>query len=136
MSRPLDGSGAPGEPGTEPHHRDRVSRMQTPLLMCLAHCNWDRCAGCITVAIDIDEDTVSWNAKTPYRRVDDTSVRLMGDEQVDVGNAQVRLCQHLVAGIGNHAGGKAKDLRAGHLEEVHALPHGLLTGRHATPAGR
>src|SRR5262249_60828512 len=86
--------GSPAATGVENH---RVAVGDPPLLERLVERDWNRGGRSVAVAIHVDEDLIGRYAEAFGDRVDDSSIGLMTDHQVHVGERDARAGRHLAA---------------------------------------
>jgi len=83
----------------------------------------------VPVAIDVHEHLLHRDVRVLRRRLDDADVRLMRDEQIDVGRGELRPIERAVRRIGHRAHRILEDLASRHRDEVRALGEDLVGHR-------
>ncbi len=96
----------------------------------------DRRARRVAVAIEVVEDLLLAKAEPARGVVDDAQVGLVRHEQVDVGDPDAGLGEHVGARLDHLACGELVDLGPVHLQVVLARVDRLVAGRHPRPARR
>ncbi len=107
---------APHEARAEGGQRDRVTRVQPPVALGLAQRQRDRRRRRVGDAVDVQRDALAGEAELGRRRLDDARVGLVGDEQVDVVDADARPVERGPRRLHHPGDGVAVDLAALHAQ--------------------
>src|SRR5262249_47789287 len=113
---------APGEAAATSVEHHQVAVVDPPLLERLVERDWNRGGRSVAVAIHVDEDLIGRYAEAFGDRVDDSSIGLMTDHQVHVGERDARAGRHLAADFFHALYGDFEELRSLHLDRVLGLP--------------
>src|SRR5688572_12782529 len=81
--------GSPREAAAEGGHEDRGTGSDAALRTRLGEGDRDRGRGGVPVPLDVDVDLVVGNAETAAKRMDDSDVRLVGNDEIDVVKGKV-----------------------------------------------
>src|SRR2546428_9398755 len=82
--RPPQGARSPREPAAERDQHRQVTLFDAPRPHRLVQGDWHRRGGGVAITLDVDEKLLAGLAQPFRRRVDDTDIRLLGNEPVDV----------------------------------------------------
>src|SRR5262249_22921196 len=75
---------APGDPGADRHHRDEIARPQPARPVCFVERGGHRGGRGVAVLGDVEPAFLERNPQSAHHRLDDSKIRLMGDDVLDL----------------------------------------------------
>src|SRR5436190_14160604 len=107
----------PDEPRAEGGQADAVAGAQRAVALGLPQGQGDRGRGRVRDVIEVERDALARHPELVGRRLDDSRVGLMGDEQVEVGRVQAAPVQRGLRRLHHAADGMAVDLATLHPDQ-------------------
>jgi hypothetical protein len=79
----------------------------------------------VSVAIDVDDDFLERHLQALGGRHDDSAIRLVGDEAIDIGSGLAILLENAFGHLRHFLDGVLEDLRSILMDDVHVLLNGF-----------
>src|SRR5262245_20734590 len=116
---PADQCGAPGEAAAEGGEQHEAPTLEPSGRRRLFHRHVDRRGTAVAVPVDVDEDLVHRQAHALDGGFDDPQIRLVGNEEVQVGGGEPVAPEDRLGALHEHPHGDLEDVVALHLRIVH-----------------
>ena len=129
LEGPLQKRGATGESGSDRREQEGVTLFQLPFTDGCHHREWNGARRGISVAIDVDDDLIKWHLQALSGRHDDSAIRLVRDEAIDISASLAILSEDTLGHLRHLLDGVFEYLLSVLMDDVHILLDGLGRGR-------
>ena len=130
----MDDGRTPRQAAAKSHEQDTIPALYTPGLDGSRQRDGNRSGGGVATTLQVQEELLRFGSESSGKRLDETPVRLVGDDAIYISHREAALTQSIFGGTAKHGHGFFEYPRAFYSQEVQSACNRVETGRRPAAA--